>query len=110
MKNGFDVFAGSAKSKVNHPVLISIVWLGIRPAACLSSAKAVRALLHAFRTARVSKSVPGGNGGRPLWGFVSTRTHDKSMLTTCPHNMSLYLFFSDTFVTNEGGLLLSRQL
>src|SRR5258707_15790934 len=49
-------------------VLISSAWLGMSSAACLSSPTAARAVMHRLRTALVSKSTAGGNGGSALWG------------------------------------------
>jgi hypothetical protein len=57
-----------ARASRSGNVLISIPWLGMSSAACLSSARAVRAVIHRLRTALVSKSTARGNSGRALYG------------------------------------------
>ena len=52
-------------------VLTSIAWLGIRLAACFSSATAARAVMQAFKTARVSNSTAGGRWGSSLNGCLA---------------------------------------
>jgi len=58
-----------------------MVWFGINSAACLSSARAARAVMHYLSTALDSRSAIGGRGGKWFQGLSARQTAIGSIMS-----------------------------